>query len=262
MDNRKELVICVSWWMDSVLAYEYAIREKWYKKEDILCINFNIWQPYFEKEKKCLDKAVFDYETIRVDLCNSKLWTMPDKENYIIPWRNMVFASIWASFWKRVWIMWMKFENHYLMYDKNSAFFDFATLATSQSIWFKTIIESPFIKITKTDSIIWALNNWVSREVLDNTTSCYDAKKHRCWTCSLCFKRFIAWQAAWIYEDFSENPLLSKEAEKLLSNYSIAVDDKNYTHYHKDRIYETVEVISRINSPLRLLASNILKKLN
>lgn len=256
-DKRKELVICVSWWMDSVLAYEYALKELGYKKEDILCINFDISQPYFEKEKKCLDKANFDYKTIKVDLCNQELWTMPNKENYIIPGRNMVFASIWASFWKRVWIMGMKFEDHYLMYDKNSAFFALASMCTSQAIWNKTIIESPFINMSKTDALNWALQNGVSEEIISNTTSCYDPIKHRCWQCSLCFKRYIAWKAANFEEEFDVNPELSSEGDKLLINYHKAVDDNNYSHYSKERILETARVLA----PTYPKAKSLLDKL-
>lgn len=243
-DDRKELVICVSGGMDSVLAYEYAIREKWYKREDILCINFDLWHPYYQKEQYYLNKAHFEYKTIKLGLCNKSLWTMPTKENYIIPGRNMVFASVAASFGKRVWIVWIKFENHYKMQDKNAVFFDLASLATTQAIGKKTIIESPFIEMSKTDCIKWALDSWVNPTILSNTTSCYDPKRQRCGNCWLCFKRYIAWQAAWLVETFDVNPTTTKIAQDFLDNYLVATKEQNFSHYHKERILETATILA------------------
>jgi 7-cyano-7-deazaguanine synthase in queuosine biosynthesis len=241
--NRKKLVICVSGGMDSYIAYFYAIKEKGYKPEDILCINFNIDQPYFLKEKEALDSFGFVIHYLKVDLISKEFSNVPDISNYIIPGRNMIFASIAGSLGERVWILGMKYENHLLMHDKNGPFFNKATVALTQAIGELTIIESPFISKTKTEIIKWALLNGITKEDLGLTVSCYHESLKRCGICSLCFKRYIAMRANNIYEEYTNNPIESLEGKMLIYNYKKAIATKDFTHYSKERIEETFKVL-------------------
>lgn len=239
--NRKKLAICLSGGMDSYIAYYWAIYEKGYDPEDIVCINFDIGHPYHNKEKKCLEKLGIPYTTIHIDLLREEFGNMPDEEHYIIPARNLIFSSIAASFGETVWIMGMKFEDHYHMLDKNSNFFKTASFTLSQAIGNPTVVETPFKNYTKTDIINWAKNFKLPH--LHDTTSCYHPTKHRCGECSLCFKRFIAMEACGLHEDFESDPRKSEEARRLMEAYRCAYEKKDFTHYQKDRIEETFRVM-------------------
>lgn len=239
--NRKKLCVCLSGGMDSYIAYWYAIYEKGYDPEDIICLNFDIGHPYRDKEKECLDKLEIPYTTIHLDILRPEFGNMPDEKNYIIPARNMIFASIASGFAERVWIMGMKYEDHYHMLDKNSNFFKAASFMLSQATGNPTVVETPFKNLTKTDIINWAKNFQLPH--LHDTTSCYNPDSQRCGKCSLCFKRYIAMKACGLDEEFDEDPTQSEEAKRLIEAYREAVKNNDYTHYQKDRIEETFKVL-------------------
>lgn len=238
---RKALAVCFSGGMDSYIAYHYAIQEKGYDPDDIIALNFNIGQPYADKEKKALDNLNVPYTTVDVGLIKPEFNNVPDEKNYIIPGRNMVFASIGASLAERVWIMGMKYEDHELMYDKNSTFFKLASVALSQAIGSPTVVESPFSDMTKTDIIEWAKDHDLKE--LHETTSCYHPTAHRCGECSLCFKRYIAMEACGLHEDFDKDPRDSEEAKRLIEVYKDALARNDFSHYQRDRIEETFNIL-------------------
>lgn len=240
--NRKKLVICLSGGMDSYISYWWAIKKFGYKPEDIECIYFDIGHPYAKKEKEILPTLGIPYHIMEIGLIKPEYGNVPDEKNYIIPGRNMIFASIAAGFGERVWIMGMKFENHNLMYDKNDQFFRIASMCLSQAIGAITIVESPFINLTKTDTISWALENKLPH--LHETTSCYNPDHLRCGYCSLCFKRWIAMKACGIDEKgYNTNPWESEEARRLVVAYKEALAKGDYSHYQEDRIHETLDIM-------------------
>lgn len=240
--KRKKLCIPISGGMDSFIAYHYAIRELGYNPEDIVCIFFNIGQPYFQKEKDALSKLGVPYKEIHIPCYPEVVADKLDIHNYILPNRNAIFASIAAIYGERVWIVGMKYENHYLMHDKNDAFFRISTISNTQSIGELTIIESPFSNKTKTETIEWARDNDLL-EKLDDTVSCYHPREKRCGVCSLCFKRWLAMKAAGVDEHYSQNPAISDEANRLVLAYTAALEKNDFSHYSKERILETLKFI-------------------
>ena len=241
--NRKKLGICMSGGMDSYIAYHYAIKELGYSPEDIVCINFDINHPYKEKEKVALDSFNIPYKTINVGLISKENGNVPDIKNYVISGRNMIFASIMANFAQEIWITGMKFENHYLMFDKNEPFFRLATIALTQALGEYTVVKSPFMNMTKTESIKWALDNGITKEELGLSTSCYHPTKKRCGECSLCFKRNVAMLKNGIQEDYETNPFESEEGKALIKKYQKALENNDFSHYQKERILETLDLI-------------------
>lgn len=239
--DRKKLVICYSGGMDSYIAYHYAIRELGYSPDDILCINFDIGHNYSEKEKQARESLDVPYVTIPVGLIQPDVFgNGTTKENYVIPARNLVFASIAAGFGERVWIVGIKPENHYLMFDKNAAFFRLATMAASQAVGAPTTIETPFLHMTKTEIIEWAMQHEDVRKGILNTVSCYHDTHKLCGNCH-CVKRAIAMVAAGNFDellDYAENPFTSEAAASFLKAYREADEKQDYSHYHKDRIDE------------------------
>lgn len=245
--QRKKLAICYSGGMDSFIAYHWAIHELNYLPEDIVCINFNLDHPYYAKEKQAMDELGIPYVTFKLNLIQSELNNTPTIQNYIIPGRNMIFASIAAGFGERVWIVGISFEDHPLMYDKNSNFYRLATLSLSQSLGTTTIVETPFSTMSKTDTIKWAMAQGLTED-LDKTVSCYHPTNKRCGHCGLCFKRYIAMSAAGLTEEYDVNPANTDIARHFVSEYEKALNLNDFTHYQKDRILETFSVLAINNS--------------
>lgn len=240
--NRKKLGICFSGGLDSYIAYHFA-KKQGYTDDDILCLNFDIGHPYALKEKMAMQSLDVPYRTMPVGLIDPELQNVPDMKNYIIPARNMIFASILGSLAERVWIVGMKYENHYLMFDKNDSFFNISSIALSQAVGEQTIVESPFINWTKTDEVRWGLENGVSYEQMEKTVSCYHPEKRRCGECSLCFKRWVAFKANGIDEKYDVDPWTSEEAARLIKVYKSAKENRDFSHYQEDRIDETLRIV-------------------
>lgn len=242
--KRKKLAICYSGGLDSLVAYYYAMKVKKYKKEDILLIHFNIGQPYEKKELKVIKSLDIPCEIMNIPLCNTKFNTNITKENYIIPGRNLVFASVCAGYAERVWIVGLLNEDHHLMYDKNSNFFRLATLMCSQAVGAPTVVETPFGLMTKTDLFALA-KKWNILDKVEKTTSCYDEKELRCGTCSLCVKRAVAGRVSGVYEKFSKEPFECDECKRLEKAYQEALLKKDFSHYRKERIIETLDCLKK-----------------
>jgi len=239
--KRKKLAIGMSGGMDSYLAYHYAIKEYKYKPSEIMLFYFDLGHPYAKKEIKVLKSLKLPVKIIHLDLIRKEFGNVPTEKKYIIPARNMIFATIMAGFAEKIWIVGMKYENHYLMYDKNDAFFNLSSIALTQAVGSKTIVESPFSALTKTDTLKWAKDKQIKG--IEKTTSCYHATKLRCGVCSLCFKRYIAMKANGLSESYSSDPTKSYEAKRLIRAYKEALRKKDFTHYQKERILETFEVL-------------------
>ena len=235
--NEDKLVICMSGGLDSASAYYYAL-EQGYK--NIKNIFFDINQPYVEKELDCLNKLNIPYQVIKLDVWDMKNIT---PENYIIRNRNSMFANAASVYGNRIWIVGLKYENHYLMHDKNDSFYRYISLSLSQSIGENIIVETPYKHWSKTDIFKWLLERG-RMDVIENTTSCYHPTKKRCGECSLCFKRWVSEKANNIDIPFDINPIKSNEGIELVKRYKKALKNNDFTHYSYERINETLNIVA------------------
>jgi len=169
---EKRLVIMLSGGLDSSVAYHYALN-KGFNKDEIVCIWFDLNQPYNTKEKESLDKIGIPYETIKLDLIQEKFNNIPTKDhpNQIIPGRNLIMATIAASFGERIWMMALDGETHMntIERDKSTKFFQDTTNLLTYIFNVKrdiTVLESPFMNMSKTDIVKWAIDHGVSEEFL------------------------------------------------------------------------------------------------
>jgi 7-cyano-7-deazaguanine synthase in queuosine biosynthesis len=242
--QRKPLVICYSGGMDSVIAYYWALHQG-YLPEDVMLLNFNIGNNYADKEAKAREEIGLPFTSIDLPIVSEELGNMTTKDQYIIPGRNLVFATIAAGFGERVWIVGVKFEDHPLMFDKNSAFYRTASLACSQAIGATTVVESPFVDWTKTDMIQFMLDQGLE-DKLRPTVSCYHDSLKRCGDCGLCFKRALAMWAAGLDEraEYAQDPFTSDTARSFVRAYRQAERFGDYHHYSRERIDETFEVLA------------------
>ena len=233
-ESPEKLVICVSGGLDSTIAYHIA--KKTYK--DIICLFFNVGQPYYEKEKNVLKSLEIPFKEI--DL--SSVYADVEMQGHIIVNRNALFANIGSIYGNRVWIVGLKYENHYLMSDKNDQFYRYVSLSATQSTGKNVIVETPFREWSKTDILNYCIENELL-EVVDKTTSCYDKNEHRCGKCSLCVRRFVAGKTAGIDEKFATNPKESQEAKLLVEKYEKALAENDFSHYSKERIIESLNIL-------------------
>lgn len=229
-NDRKELCICVSGGLDSYLAYHWAIKELGYKEDDIVCINFEIGHPYQDKEIECLKKTGIPYKTIKCDFLREEFNNVPTVEKPFIYNRNTIFASIGANLAKRVWIVSDADENRPNNTDKNEVFYTELSKMFTQAIGFPTVVESPFLKKTKIDTMKWALKNKID---MSCTTSCYDEKEQMCGKCHPCVKRFLYGRAAGLNEKFNTNPLESEEYAQLEGLAGLARATGDYSKVSK-----------------------------
>lgn len=268
--NRKRLAICYSGGLDSYLAYMYARHASQIKEEDILLLFFDYGQPYLSKELMAIKQIGLPYKMVSVNLVNKDLGIDPTVENYIVPGRNMVMASIAAAYAETVWVVGVKGENHMFMYDKNEEFYRLASLACSQAVGAETSISSPFIHKSKVDVIHW-LDEWnksrMSKEKRDNpsrvslfsdespleatarmigqTVSCHHPYHKRCGECVPCFKRWVATTLCGIREEHSVYPPSSVYAQGLIEQYEKAMESGDHSHFSKERIEETFDALAR-----------------
>lgn len=215
--KMKTVAIMVSWWLDSYIMYYYA-KKNWYKP---IPIRVDLWQPYKEKELEAIRNFEFYDEIIQISISNfvDKIPTNVDKKNQIIPWRNLLLWVIWANFWEEVWIWALHSERHWKERDKSFKFFEDSTNLLTyifNIVRERTELKTPFFHLTKTGLVKRALENWLTAEQLEKTSTCYDENTHNCWECSTCFKRRMAMVNNGIEEHFEKNPWESDYCKEMI----------------------------------------------
>jgi 7-cyano-7-deazaguanine synthase in queuosine biosynthesis len=245
---EKELVILLSGGVDSTISYLYAIIEKKYKPEDILCLYVDLGHSYSWKELEGIKNSSIPVSIIKTDILREEFNNIPQaKHPYsIILNRNLFLASIAAMYGKRIWICALKDEQHEYAkeHDKSYKFFKDTTDLLTYTCNIRreqTIVETPFSEFTKAELIGWALRNGVSKDYLLSSHTCYDDKQEKCGQCFVCFKRWVSFKVNGIDEQgYAFNPWESDEAKRLIENYKKARCDNDYSHYHRDRVDEAL----------------------
>lgn len=231
--EETNLVVCVSGGLDSTIAYEIAKK----RYSNIIALFFDVGQPYVDKERNTLGLLGIPFIEISIPVYKNM-----DLDNYILPNRNSIFANIASLYGNRIWIVGLKYEDHYLMHDKNTPFYNYISLSLSQSTGRNIIVETPFGDWSKTDIFMYCLKNNLMN-LLDITTSCYHPTLKRCGECSLCVKRYVAGMTVGVKETFSSNPKESYEAKRLVAEYENALKKKDFIHYTEERIIESLKIL-------------------
>lgn len=236
----KRLVICFGSGIDSYCALFKALEEKSW--ENICLLHLNYGQPYFHEERKVFDKIVserrdgkddfpnfqdlspmaqdfrkvqdnhnleFAYRTETLIPCEMKDlgW-----ENYIIPARNLVIASLAAELGNTVWIV----ANHRTdesvgARDKTTKFYNLASQICSEFYGRKIVVESPVLHLSKLQMVQEHLAKGYNVQSLLQTFSCYNPRpdqtsERHCGTCYACFKRYKLFQALNVEHVFRAHP--------------------------------------------------------
>lgn len=135
-----------------------------------------------------------------------------EREDAIIPLRNLLFAAVASRYADTVWMGGLAGE---VNWDKTPEFYWTASAALSHcyrpSYWCEgrvVHVTSPAAHLTKAELLKLALEKGVTREEVANTVSCYE-KEGFCGECSSCFKRAVATKLNGWVEDYAWPPFES-----------------------------------------------------
>lgn len=250
MGNSTEtLIILTSGGLDSYIARSFA-RSSGFKRIRSLWID--IGQPYREKELRAIEHFPYPVEIIELPIVTSKNNNIPTINQQIIPGRNLLFAIIAASVGgDRIWLGALDTETHAFARerDKSPEFFHLTTGLLSYVFKVRSpqvVIESPFMEMSKTELVHWALKHGMTQGELQATSTCYHPDHHNCGECGACFKRWIAFTLNEIDDTWKRDPWVCDYALETVKRMLLDVNVGDYSHYSRKRVKETFEAIRRV----------------
>jgi len=236
--------------LDSVIAYQYALKGGYTPQ----AIFVDLGQSNAKKEQEAIAKLP-DSLRPEVDVINMKeVVPLLAKKitNQIIPSRNVLLATIGSMFNGTIWLGVLDGEQNGKEHDKSPKFFrDTTELLSFTNDFFQdqSNVTSPFLHMTKAQTIGWALKNGIRKEDLFETTSCYDSEHSKCGKCLTCYKRYTAFLLNDIIEPgYDTNPMDSDYAKELKRDIPIAEANKDYTRFTQKRIKEHQKIQEKLKS--------------
>jgi 7-cyano-7-deazaguanine synthase len=226
--------------LDSTIAYHYAVK----MGHTPQAIHVDLGHPYshFENEAIKISSAKFGIDITRIDM--TSLYPAIEKRltNQIIPSRNLLLATIGSMFNSTVWINALDGEANGKEHDKSYRFFaDGSELLSFTNSFFQdhTNVTSPFLHMSKAETIKWALANGLAKEDLFETVTCYSGTHKKCGKCLTCVKRYMAFLLNGIEEPgYASNPLTSKYAEEVSTEMRKAIENNDHSRFNQKRINE------------------------
>jgi 7-cyano-7-deazaguanine synthase len=234
--NRR--VVLLSGGLDSTIAFILSKKQE----KPVVGLYVDLGQPYASKEEAAVRKIADRYGDVvflKVPVVCPENNNVPTIHNQIIDGRNLTLAALAANYGDEIWLSALKGEMHDFMADKSPAFFIKTGEALTQAYGRRIVFKTPFAYMTKAEIIKYALSKGIPLEVLQNTSTCYSEDLHNCGECSTCFKRWVAFRLNDIDEPFKVDPRSSDFGSKYLLDLKIAVSQRDFSHYSKERIRET-----------------------
>jgi 7-cyano-7-deazaguanine synthase in queuosine biosynthesis len=220
--RRRHLVICYGAGVDSTIAVWWAVHRLSYHPTDIVAVHVNYgWDS--AKEKEYLDK-VQKYFPVGVRAVELDLPVEVKPENlehgWVLPGRNAYLAAIGSYFGNTIWIVSnARASEEGSTRDQGLRFFAEMTSLLSRMWVMPVRVESPVLHLSKVETMVWfkeLLGVTRAKEILSNTTTCYDLEKQRCGSCYACFKLKHALMQSELDDSklfqFEVNPLHSPQA--------------------------------------------------
>lgn len=235
----EKVSIMFSGGLDSMIMYHFAIAQGL----SPVCLYVDLGHPYAHKEKTAMARnSEWMPEVEIIEL--SSLYHLIEKRmsNQIIPSRNVLLAVIGGMFSPRVWLGALDGEQLGKEHDKSPRFFEDTTKLLSFTNEFfqkETSIEAPFGKMSKSETLRWALEYGIPLDELLATSSCYDGSDGKCGMCLTCVKRRLAFLANGIEEPGYPVGLMdSPYMQELIREIPIADANKDYSRFTPKRIEE------------------------
>ncbi len=240
-ENVTNLSIMYSGGLDSFIAWHYALKNGF--TPDAIFVDMG--QSNATKEWAAIQSLsdTDDFPLVKY-LAMPELVPMFESRmsNQIIPSRNLFLATIGSMFNQRVWINALDGEQNGKEHDKSHRFFrDSTDLLSFTNSFFQesTVVETPFGHLSKAETIKWALNNGITKELLFKTNSCYNSNEDKCGECLTCYKRKIAFLVNGIDEKgYNQDPLISEYAKEVDVEIRSARRNEDYSRFTKKRIKE------------------------
>ena len=243
-----DVSICFSGGLDSMIMYHYAIAAG----KDPVCIYVDLGHPYAHKEREAMARDSKWMPKVEI-LDLSTLFPLIEKRmsNQIIPSRNVLLSVIGGMFSPEVWLGALDGEQLGKEHDKSPRFFeDTSKLLSFTNEFFQpeTKIVAPFAKLSKSETLQWALWYGIPLDELLATSSCYDGTEGKCGRCLTCVKRRLAFLANDIDEPGYPIPLLeSPYMQELMREIPLADAAKDYSRFTPKRIEEFKEAMKKLN---------------
>lgn len=220
-----KICILYSGGLDSFLMYKWA---KIYNPlDDIVCVYYKHGA---ESEAQEILRLPSFVDVRAVDWLGDKIKPQPKKSDpfagaIYIPGRNMVFATLAASqeLANEIWMGTLYDEDNSQATDKNEKFrSDTSSLLSYVLSPFvdSVNIRFPFVdaKMSKLQTVAWALENDVSKEELLSTTSCWhNVSGVPCGNCKQCAKRMLVFELNGIKEEFMVHPTESSQKDNMIA---------------------------------------------
>ena len=232
--SSRRLVICFGAGIDSYLALWNALdkQSKTPMYESITLLHLDYGQPFCLRERLVMQKIQDAFKSkiqtpIRKDVetfCGDS-WVSfyvktirsivkPDTdlswENYIIPARNLVIAAAASEFGDDIEIIATKRSDETVgTPDKTSRFFTQASYVLTEFYGRRIQVTSPFLNLSKLETVKRYLAMGGTREALKETTSCYSETSSdlsHCGKCYACYKRYKLFQELDIAYSFIHHP--------------------------------------------------------
>lgn len=222
-----KIAICYSGGLDSFILHHYAKIN--YPDAEVV----SVYYAHGAESEKAELKAIPPFVKVRkMDWLDDQTKPLtkesdPFASAIYIPGRNLIFASLVAcqELPDQVWMGTMWDEDNEQATDKNSIFREMTSnlLTYVLSPFKKSIqIRFPFVeeKMTKMDSVRWALTNGISPEQLKATTSCWhNIDGIPCGECKQCGKRMLVFELNGIQETYKIHPMSSVEQRNRFDDY-------------------------------------------
>ena len=237
--------------LDSYLGWEYLKRPE--------CLYLPVRHVYMPQELFVIDRLK---DELGIDVRIHSTFDFEDLEedSAFIPARNMYFVLYAANYGDRIFLVTQQGEESYR--DTTPHFFVQASKLLTYLYEKKKLVDSPFWRMTKVDSVKWYLDQGLPAENLLKTWSCHHpanatSKDHthrgiyrderwvnastywkHCGHCNACFRRWIAFMANGIDEDWANDPMQSP----VLGEY---IRKMKAGEYDKRRAEQTLEVLRK-----------------
>ena len=240
--SGRRVALAYSGGLDSYLGY----RRARYEGLDLVMYHVDLGHPQAANEWATIEAQGLDGMTMAINLSLMHLGAYRGMDTHIVPGRNLTLAVIGAHLAPEVWICAVEGERHpYGNRDKSVEFYHATSAALTyswQPLRPETTLVAPFGMFTKAQAIASARHSYgVTADDLALTHSCYnDPPPSRCGKCIACFHRWLALYANGITEAHSEPPWWSARGDAELAACQAADDAQDFTHYHPQRINETL----------------------
>ena len=235
-------VILVSGGQDSTITYNLLLDINLGDSSRFKSIYVDLGQEYVEQEKKALDKLGIKYEVIKYDISKLPKW------KHILPARNLILLSIAEQFVDdggKIHFGVVDGESENDKGDKSELFFKLFEEYIARTKQKYITIETMKGK-TKNDWLKEYIDFAKDESILD-TITCFAGGEKHCGKCQACVRKWIAMRYCELPTNdmFEINPY--EGGKEYIDKYkrvmTLALENKNFTHYSKKRCEQDLKVI-------------------